>query len=389
MGNGLCCAQRGSSTSMLRSIMGGQEDPCEGRANPMLPEYPWLSTTLPEWFNLPLGPASIPSASQGAYWGRGNARCFNVRHGPNYQKHGKKASSDDALYDCLGVDIIKSTCPISEVLGRLTPLPQMELGKWTDGIPLPRVLCVAMLLPIYTEPIASVWNGPSPHSSDSGCTVVSFHVISDRLLKAIRGGDIPPAAKLFRRFIESTTAPSKQKPYRCPDGNRTSSGVLKAVVLCENLPDVAASPVSSSLLPFVHQHNGVPALVTTCGLMNTDGIGEWMEIDLSLRNWLTNTRKVREVLLPLQKCLPLASLQVGLIVQGVDDDELPETLLCCCRLHNLDLAKNAVAIYDPRGLGESMATRMDDNEDWGPGGLERQPSPVTWKAQSLAGYFHG
>merc|ERR1712007_28989 len=118
----------------------------------------------------------------------GQSPCWQVGTGENLQvrrkgwlRHSKKQPAKDVLefgsmYECLSCDGIKSTGPIRDIIGRLVSLAQLppfdgvSSLKWTEECPLPRILCINLMLPY------------SGADSDPGCSYVCFFHIRPELL---------------------------------------------------------------------------------------------------------------------------------------------------------------------------------------------------------------
>merc|ERR1712187_76948 len=98
--------------------------------------------------------------------------------------------------------------------------------------------------------------------------------------------------------------------------------------------------------------NATPVLITKSGRLHKDPLGEWLEVDVDIRCW---SYAARHALLNLRDCLPLARMQVGFLIQGCEDDDLPEGMVGVFRIHNLDLLNSPVSITDPRTVKPAMA----------------------------------
>merc|ERR1712228_1040483 len=99
--------------------------------------------------------------------------------------------------------------------------------------------------------------------------------------------------------------------------------------------------VSSYLMPLVRNYNGKPALITRSGRIFKDPKDEWMEVDIDVRVF---SYAARSGLYNLQGSLPMATVHIGFTIQACADEDLPEGIVCCCRLHNLDLVHSPAHI---------------------------------------------
>lgn len=291
---------------------------------PALPQAPiagsWLDS-MREWDNSRERPPGGET-----YWSRGDASQFQLRQGPCYSKRGLKAASAPSLYDCHRVAAIRAAVPVSEVMGRLLPVPQVGSQLWTPCCQLPRTISIVVKLP-YTTKDAS--------NSDPGCSIVAVFGITDDAVREATSSTPSAAVQLMANFV-------RQAGGSCGDASRLSSGVVKGIAIGENISELGLSMIPAAL---VNRYNATPTLVTKSGTCFKGPEGEWLEIDVDVRNWCFAARKA---LVNLRGCLPKATLHIGACIQGVDDSELPERIFCACRIHNLDLDETPVAVKDPR-----------------------------------------
>eukprot|EP00928_Gymnodinium_smaydae_P078765 TRINITY_DN62848_c0_g1_i1.p1 TRINITY_DN62848_c0_g1~~TRINITY_DN62848_c0_g1_i1.p1 ORF type:complete len:378 (-),score=81.10 TRINITY_DN62848_c0_g1_i1:312-1445(-) len=315
----------------------------------------WLGSTLPEWDEHERG-SSRPSANSGAYWSRADGSAFQVRTGPSYPSKGKKAPSAKALYECVAVDIVRAPVVVSEVLGRLCPVPPAEADSkdgglaWQPGCALPRVLCMVTMLPYTCD-----WTCRTPsrdvHLQDPGCSIVAVFTLRRETLEMLRRPEkeLPASIRLLRDFVARATSGEQ-----CAVGDHRTTGVLKLIALAQNPDDIKMSSVLKSL---VGRWNGTPALVTKSGYVHKGPQGEWLEIDVDVRCW---SLAARNALYKLRDVLESASLQVGVVVQGVEDTDLPEGIVGACQIHGLNLDKSPVTIDDPRAKAKATAAAKSD-----------------------------
>jgi hypothetical protein len=170
-------------------------------------------------------------------------------------------------------------------------------------------------------------------SKDSGCSIVSVHTVTDETLR--QNGDHPCAAlRLFKEFCAQSDGP-------CVDrATSLTSGVLKGIATGENVDELGLPWVS---LPMVRNYNGTPALMTRSAHVHRGLHGDWLEVDIDVRFWCY---AARSALYNLRDYLAKAVVHIGFCIQGCEDEELPEGMLCAVRLWHLDLVKNPLEIFD-------------------------------------------
>jgi len=88
-------------------------------------------------------------------------------------------------------------------------------------------------------------------------------------------------------------------------------------------------------------YNGKPCLITKCGYIVKDPGGEWLEIGIDVRGF---NLLARTALAKLRNNLPLTRIHYGFLIQGVEDEELPEALLCDMHMYGINLIDDPVSI---------------------------------------------
>jgi len=169
--------------------------------------------------------------------------------------------------------------------------------------------------------------------SDHGFSVVAtFQIKPDTVRMAKNLNSAPNALKMLEKFIRigRTDSDGKGGPLAKNKGNTTSC-LFKVIGFAENVP---ALNLPMILAPTVRQYNGKPALITKSGTCEKSPDGEWLEVDFDVRKfiWLA-----RSMLCSLHDRLQKASLHIGFVIQGCEDDELPENVIGEMRIHNLDV----------------------------------------------------
>eukprot|EP00927_Polykrikos_kofoidii_P001224 TRINITY_DN10444_c0_g1_i3.p1 TRINITY_DN10444_c0_g1~~TRINITY_DN10444_c0_g1_i3.p1 ORF type:complete len:454 (-),score=70.14 TRINITY_DN10444_c0_g1_i3:318-1532(-) len=303
----------------------------------------WFGTTVPEWTSqLPL------QAGNGVYWMKGIGSGLTVRCGPDYVRNGRKIPSSSTMYEAISLDAIKADTKITDVVGRIMkipPPPQVVGGpehgagapiKWTHACGLPRMLVINLMLPFES--------GLNPfNKAEHGCSIIGVFHIKPEILRAIQLRNQPPAVKLFQKFCDGPAGlpgGRKDDPNRCLGARKTTqkadrqSGLFKAVAYCENPEDI-------NVPELFHRYNGKPALITNSGYVIKDPEGEWMEIGVDVRKFNALCRKM---LCSFRDRIPLTKIHYGFMIQGVEDEELPEALLCDLHCVGIDIMEDPVKI---------------------------------------------
>eukprot|EP00928_Gymnodinium_smaydae_P041187 TRINITY_DN27881_c0_g1_i1.p1 TRINITY_DN27881_c0_g1~~TRINITY_DN27881_c0_g1_i1.p1 ORF type:complete len:583 (+),score=101.70 TRINITY_DN27881_c0_g1_i1:79-1749(+) len=278
------------------------------------------------------------SGRRPATWLPGNGEGLFMRCGPNHKKLKQKVASSGHLYECIGVDLIRSTTKIEKVLNEIMDVPpHHDVGggvlSWSPSCQLPRIICINVQLPFL---------GLNPLGyADPGCSMVAlFHIRGDTM-EQLESGRCEPSLELFRRFWEG---PSGRLDNRLGRNNPDRSGVFKAVAQCGNIDECTAGMFMADV---ANRFNGKPCLITKSGNMMKDPDGEWLEISVDVRLFATAARMM------LQQCrdrIAMAQIHVGFLIQGMTDDELPEGLIGDAVVQNVHLERDAYDVSKTRRL---------------------------------------
>ncbi|KAF4665222.1 putative ATP-dependent RNA helicase ddx43 [Perkinsus chesapeaki] len=293
---------------------------------------PWPPPEVLGWApfgTVPFGPQEAPKA---CYWTQGDATCFKVRQ-KGYAKTGLKLPSKYPIYECIGVDVVRSDMVLRKA-AQLSVFQKVTQGEdsegsempsfwtrdhglselhWDKEIGIPRFLLVNCQLPFAAPPLFG-----SPDPNDAGMSILTYFVINPKVLQEYRDGNLEKitAIKLFQRLLH--TGVSKK-----------GHSALKIIAMVENAGDLGLPGI-------INRYNGKPALLTKSLQLhsNVDGEGEVAEIDFDIRQWCYLARKSFHSFYGLLKdCVA----HVGLVMEGEDDSELPEQLLACFRIAYLDI----------------------------------------------------
>eukprot|EP00928_Gymnodinium_smaydae_P028468 TRINITY_DN21701_c0_g1_i1.p1 TRINITY_DN21701_c0_g1~~TRINITY_DN21701_c0_g1_i1.p1 ORF type:complete len:416 (-),score=89.84 TRINITY_DN21701_c0_g1_i1:85-1332(-) len=289
-------------------------------------ESDFLGKTLLEWTS-----EGLPQPREGAYWKKGCGDGLAVRCGPNYVQKRTMTPSNGHLYDCITLDAIRANKPLGEIIGKVVKrIPPPSSGcQWKSGCPLPRVLCINMMLPLY--------NPKNPWAKEcGGCSFVGFFEVSAQTLRQVEEEHPPPAVRLLRRFFEGPAG----KPGTPDDPNRSlarrrnprnkadcDTGLLKSTLLCENMKELG-------IPEFLQQFNGKSVAITDSGYVVRDPEGEWLELGFDVRRFPFLSV---DALYNFRGALPKAQMHCGFSIQAVEDEDLPEGLLCDMHLSGVSL----------------------------------------------------
>jgi hypothetical protein len=215
----------------------------------------------------------------------------------NYKKNGQKSPSGPSLYEFAAIDVLKGKKKISKVYQSVT-FPWAGEVKSMHG--LPATLVVVLQLPN---------KGPqmfrSAGDTDPGIALVLYFKLRPTCPQ-------DEAANLAARFF-----------------NGSATGRFKTIPFVDNLSELKfPSFLSSTLSKF----NGKPVVISKTGAFFNEK--DVSEVDVDIFQFPVIARTA---LSTAKSSTSLGKIRIAFVLQGDADDELPERLLACVELRNLDL----------------------------------------------------
>jgi hypothetical protein len=249
---------------------------------------------------------------------------FSVRIGPNYPKNGNKAPSIESMYDLASVDVFKTPHCVTHLGQRLrlpTPLSQDAAGtdaaaggaSSSTGLRLPPVLLISVALP---QEAPGVLTG-NQEAGSTLTTAFSFRLSKAAALAAASPSP-PPAVQLLARYFAQA----------CSDENVKKT--FKMIGRARNYDDLG-------LPSWMKRFNGKPVIINHSGEVftgNSNGTA-YLEIDIIVARWSLWAKQGVHTLMPRYKEI---DAEVGFVLQGTEDDELPEQMLGGARLPFVDVS---------------------------------------------------
>ena len=241
----------------------------------------------------------------------GDATIFKVRCGPNYKRTGKKEPSDKSLFELYTVDLVRTPERLRESTMVFKPPSIPGVTDVTTGSAyIPPMIIVSCGIP-SEEP--SMFNSEPDGAS---FMAIFYFVISEETLAALKGGidTAPPAVRLLEEWCRrSETEPA----FR---------GRFKAMCILDD--------IEKQGLPMpIPGYNGKPVLINKSGEFFRRENHIEMTVNVHLFAYIA-----RKMLYTIQPKFPTMCLNVGFVIEGRDDDELPEVMLGVGKLVYMDPA---------------------------------------------------
>mmetsp|Transcript_48044 Transcript_48044/g.112263 ORF Transcript_48044/g.112263 Transcript_48044/m.112263 type:complete len:427 (+) Transcript_48044:72-1352(+) len=297
----------------------------------------WLGKTMREFKKDGLPPNS------GAHWKKGDGANLEVRCGTDYKNNRQHMKTPPGhLYATLTVDAIRSSVPLNSIIGSVvTSLPPLSpKSDWSPSCPLPRVLCINVMLPHY--------NPKNPWAKEEGgCSYVGFFEVTNETVAQAGSPSEPPCVRMFREFCQGPGGPPgcpldhpDRTAYRRRDPTKRKDmdpGLLRAAGWCLNQAELGVPE-------FLHQFNGKSFVIADSGYVVKDPKGEWLEVGFDVRKF---PFLFVDVLYNFRDFIPGAKCHYGFTVQAVDDEDLPEGIICDVYMSGINIIDDPWEVDPP------------------------------------------
>jgi len=257
--------------------------------------------------------ATTPTTSYNHCWSSPLSEKFNVR-GKGYMKDRKKVPSDGAVFPSRGVDVFECEgfAPTN-----IASHPGLLNGKLRD---VPTFLVNfrfswGSLVLYYEIPSRFLSKLRNKYSSSSSSTNESSATINDNIDQMV---DEPssPHDKAIHRFLCSADECKTYKLKLIPK-------IVEGNMLVKKL--VTGKPVIIG--------NKLPISWTYVEADPMTGKAEYLEADLDIGS---SSKSAQRIVGVCRKYMKSLTVDFGWVVEADEDDELPERLLACTRVHHID-----------------------------------------------------
>lgn len=285
--------------------------------------------------------AVMAPAAPRCHWSNGKAEEFKVRVGPNYSKYGKKAdSAGPALYQLIAVDVFKNTVDAETRAMHTARFMRLAAGEERlvpefdpKQSPLPRFFICNVQVPL-TAPKMFGKNDP-----EAGVSCVQYFELTRSTFEAAKSIATAPAAvrELSRFFREAFS-------------NDDIARRFKVVGTINNVAEVGLPSMFQSYM-------GKPAIIFKtgrlyAGVLDNTRAHSYVEMDANVHDFAFLPRKAIYTMLDK---VPQMHISFAYIVQGEEDEELPEQVFACADMTQLDLTR--AVLVDMRLPSQGVSKR--------------------------------
>lgn len=309
-------SQISAGSGKTESISGIIEDESENDEDGILNE---LQSPMPVF------PKGAKLGSHFNCWSQPACNDFYVR-GPNYLKNKVKIESADFLWPVRGIDLfLTDTCP--ENVGRVGAIMGGRLRE----------------VPTFIINFRLPWG-----------VLCAYFEIPKLYLPFIQAGHDPDFDKASLPSMASMTAGERCAARFCEGSSERKDNILKIVPVVVDGPWVVKSVVGNK-----------PAILGTKMPVNyiyqkkEDGKEMYLEADLDI----VSSSAARGILSMVRSYTNVLTMDLGFVIQGNQNDELPEQMLCGMRLHGIDPISAPAYPVSQENLMSSMKAAEGDSDD--------------------------
>jgi len=271
------------------------------------------------------GGESVAYTTQEAVDTKGHRHCWidaddsavKVRAGPNYKSNKKKQATKPSLFRTIGIDVLEWEHKVDHIANCVELPFDKCVPKGTVPDPFPRLLIINYQIPKPSHGFSFTSSSDPKYYS-----FVMYTTPTQDLIDMLTGKkDEEACVPLLRRWI--TEAPQ----------NVALKERLKLIGTILN-PDDCGMP------GWTQGYNGKPVMIRKSGkIIRGEG---YLEIDVDFRMWGFLTRKGINALLP--NAVAKMQFVLSLVIQGEEDEELPERTMISGQLAHIDAA-TAPSLY--------------------------------------------
>ena len=242
-------------------------------------------------------------------WSYCDSSVFHLRVGPNYQKNGLKAPSNQALYNIVGIDVIKTPNKIDNIGAKVRiPDEWKSIRCNRNGVPPIFIVNLQMPSEFPTTIFKTITDGP-------GWSIVFYFSMSQNTCDALNGTiQCSNAINLFAQYCANA-------PENINHDNSPWKGRFKLVARCQNIDDFGFPS-------FITSYNAKPVLIKNTGTLIRGQ--DYIEMDINVHSFGSVPKKALQTML---NRFDRMIINAGFCIESLNDSEMPETLFGCATLN--------------------------------------------------------
>eukprot|EP01034_Spumella_vulgaris_P024243 gene24243-30562_t len=240
-----------------------------------------------------------PRLSTAHTWCRVDHRQFNVRVGPEYSRYKKKAPSGPPIYEPFAVDVFCTKLRVDHAATRFQLPDTSHINTHNEFVP--PIVIVQIQIP--SEPPTSIF---SSAEDGPGWAIVMYYRISEDACNQLKDlSTASPAVKLFAEWCEKAPVDAAWR------------GRFKVINSCTNLEELG---MPSAIVAY----NAKPVLIRRTGTIFRGP--NYLEMNIHVHKFANLAKQ--SIYLISSRC-GLMFMQIGFVIEGRDDKELPEAMFAC------------------------------------------------------------
>lgn len=258
-----------------------------------------------------------PRLSPPHTWCKVDPRQFNVRVGPDYNRFKRKAPSGRAIYEPFAVDVFCTKERVDHAASRFQLPDTSHIDTHNQWVP--PIFVIQIQIP--SEPPSSLFSNAQ---DGPGWAIVMYYRITEEACEELRDlNTASPAVKLFAEWCEKAPVDADWR------------GRFKVINSCTNLEQLGMPAVIVS-------YNAKPVLIRRTGSIFRGPENKYMEMDIHVHKFANLAKQ--SIYLISSRC-GLMFMQIGFVIEGRKENELPETLFACVAV-NQPQEEQAEFIFD-------------------------------------------
>ena len=249
-------------------------------------------------------------------WSNCSAETFSCRVGPNYQWSGNKEPSSTSLYECVGVDWIKSEYRVDDIPSKVKIPDDFIDNKYDKSAGLPPLLVVNIQVPSDNNLaiFAECMDG-------AGYSLVFYFKITQQTMEYAKDlSTAPPSVALLAQYCNE--APEMDK-----DLNSEWRGRFKAIIRCENI-EIFNFP------PLITGYNSKPVLIKQTGTLTRGENNSYVIMDINGHRFNNFSKGALQQIM---KSFDDIISSFAFCIESRTDEEMPECIFGCATIHKPSL----------------------------------------------------